>query len=259
MSLQLDRSSSVPLWNQLESILRARLDGGEFATRFPTDRELMESYGVSRHTARHAVAQLGYDGIVRRSRGIGTSVDEGTVAQTLGALYSLFHVVEEAGCTQNSDVVRLGTCVNEHAAQQLELSGDSTLVELSRVRHANGCPIAFDHVWLPFEFGAAVLDADFSHTALYDELEAVGSGRPSSGCERIRAVIPNAALRTQLELTVDDAAFQIERIGYLDDHPVEWRVTTIRSDMFNFVTDWRRGQRSETRLEQMIQVSSPRV
>ena len=61
-SKRLDRHSPVPLWTQLEQELRRRMEAGHFEQRFPTDRELMAIYEVSRHTARHAVSQLGADG-----------------------------------------------------------------------------------------------------------------------------------------------------------------------------------------------------
>ena len=81
----LDRDGDEPLWLQLEGELRRRLSLGHFAERFPTDRELMQVYGVSRHTARHAVDRLGNDGIVRRSRGVGTSVDSTALSTSSGS------------------------------------------------------------------------------------------------------------------------------------------------------------------------------
>ena len=49
--IALDRHSPLPLWAQLETDLRRRIDAGEFADgRFPTDLELTEGYDVSRHT-----------------------------------------------------------------------------------------------------------------------------------------------------------------------------------------------------------------
>ncbi|MCO4836402.1 MAG: GntR family transcriptional regulator, partial [Acidimicrobiaceae bacterium] len=55
---RLDRSSPLPLWAQLETDLRRRLEDGEFDDAFPTDLMLTEAYEVSRHTVREAVRQL---------------------------------------------------------------------------------------------------------------------------------------------------------------------------------------------------------
>ena len=47
----LDRKNPLPLWAQLVAELERRLASGAFAAGFPTDRELTETYGVSRQTA----------------------------------------------------------------------------------------------------------------------------------------------------------------------------------------------------------------
>jgi GntR family transcriptional regulator len=86
--------------------------------------------------------------------------------------------------------------------------------------------------------GAKLADHDFTHTALYAELERVGGGRPDRGWERITPVVPTATERRQLRLEKGEAAFSLERLGWLGDRPVEWRVTVIRGDRFRFVAAW---------------------
>ncbi len=186
----IDRTSPLPLWAQLEAELRRRLEVGHFEHRFPTDRELIEIYEVSRHTARHAVAKLGSDGIVKRERGIGTSIDRRQFEQSLGSLYSLFQLVESSGVEQRSRVLELERATHAEAAAQLGLAADAPLLHLSRLRLADDEPLAIDRLWLPFEIGEPLLDVDFSHTALYDELERSVGRRPTSGWERIRPVVP---------------------------------------------------------------------
>lgn len=248
----LDRDGSLALWAQLEHELRRRMEAGHFTERFPTDRELMEIYEVSRHTARHAVAQLGADGIVRRARGVGTSVDRRTFERSLGALYSLFQVVEEAGVAQHSTVRALKRVTDAEAAERLEVGADTELVLIDRIRYAADEPLAVDRIWVPFDIGAPLLDADFTHTSLYNELEEATGRRPNAGWERIRPAIPSGDDQVALGLAADQAVFSIERVGTCDGTPIEWRRTTFRGDRFTFVADWTAGQRNELRF-QMVQ------
>lgn len=248
-SSSLDRRGSVPLWAQLERELRRRMELGEFAGRFPTDRELMEIYQVSRHTARHAVSQLGASGILRRARGVGTSVDQRTFERSLGSLYSLFQLVEESGVPQHSTVRALEQVVDADAAAHLDLPPDTELVLVERIRFAGSEPLALDRIWLPADIGVALLDADFTHTSLYNELERTTGKRPNEGWERIHPAIPSADHRQCLELDEGEAVFCIERLGTFSGQPVEWRVTTIRGSRFTFVADWTAGQRNELRLK----------
>ncbi|MGA1344928.1 MAG: GntR family transcriptional regulator [Ilumatobacteraceae bacterium] len=246
----LDRGQDgLALWSQLESELRRRLDLGHFRDRFPTDRELMDIYGVSRHTARHAVNRLGADGIVRRSRGVGTLVDHQRVEQSLGSLYSLFQVVEEAGVEQRSRVLLLERTTDPVASAQLGLESGSELVVLARVRFADDEPLAIDRVWLPAEIGESLLDLDFSTTSLYDELERTVGRRPSAGWERIRAIVPEPEERALLGIDSSEAVLCIHRLGVCHDRPVEWRTTLIRGDRFGFIARWSLGQRTDLRPE----------
>ena len=244
----IDRTSPLPLWAQLEAELRRRLEVGHFEHRFPTDRELIEIYEVSRHTARHAVAKLGSDGIVKRERGIGTSIDRRQFEQSLGSLYSLFQLVESSGVEQRSRVLELERTTYAEAAAQLGLAADAPLLHLSRLRLADDEPLAIDRLWLPFEIGEPLLDVDFSHTALYDELERSVGRRPTSGWERIRPVVPRDEDRDLLGLDGLEAVFSLQRLGLLDNRPIEWRITLIRGDRFSFMADWSAGQRSGLRL-----------
>lgn len=245
----LDRDRDEPLWSQLERELRRRMEAGHFGDRFPTDRELMEIYGVSRHTARHAVGQLGADGIVRRARGVGTSVDRRTFERSLGSLYSLFQVVEECGVAQRSEVQALELVREPEAAERLGLDPDAELVFLDRIRYAGAEPLAVDQVWLPATVAMPLLQADFSHTSLYNELERAIGRRPNEGWERIRPAMPSAEVRSRLDLDEDEAVFSIERMGTCSGEPVEWRITHIRGHRFTFVADWTAGQRNELRLQ----------
>jgi GntR family transcriptional regulator len=244
----LDRDSPMPLWAQLESELQRRLRSGDFADgQFPTDVELTRSYGVGRHTVREAVRHLNKAGVLTRERGRGTVVNKSEFEQSLGTLYSLFQSVESAGVEQASEVLALEVVSDATAADRLQLAGDAQLVLLARIRFAGGDPLAVDRAWIPHDFGAPLLDVDWSRTALYAELEAVGAPVPNQGWERLTPIIPSASDRSALELRKSDAAFFLERLGSRDGVPVEWRTTIVRGDRFRFVTDWSAGAHSELR------------
>ncbi len=243
----LDRNSPMPLWAQLEAELRRRLEAGEFDERFPTDLELTESYGVSRHTVREAVRHLNKTGVLKRERGRGTVVNRSEFEQSLGTLYSLFQSVESTGVEQTSEVLALEVVQDPMAASQLGLGESTDLVLLERLRLAAGAPLAIDRIWIPADIGRPLLDVDWGHTALYAEMAKAGAPVPNQGWERLTPIIPTAADRSRLGLRKADAAFFLERLGCRDDTPIEWRTTTIRGDRYRFVTDWSAGAKSELR------------
>ena len=245
---RLDRSASLPLWAQLEVELRRALDAGMFDERFPTDLELTRRYRVSRHTVRDAVGRLQADGLLRRVRGRGTVVERPEFEQRLGALYSLFSSIEAVGVVQRSEVIDMGITTDADVAARLELDSEAELFRLARIRFADDEPLAIDTAWLSAELGRPLLEADFSRTALYDELQSRCGCRPDRGWERIAPVLPSAAERGLLNSGENEAAFQVERLGRHGDRTIEWRVTLIRGDRYRFLADWSVSASSVLRL-----------
>lgn len=243
---QIDRTSPMPLWAQLEQELRRRIAAGHFVDRFLTDRELVDVYGVSRHTAREAVDRLIADGIVERRRGQGSFVIEEAIEQRLGSLYSLFASVEAEGLRQRSTVLQLEVTKDAVAAAHLGLTAGTSLVHLARVRWAGDDPLAIDRTWLPSELALPLLTTDFSRTALYTELEDKCGIRMSGGWERIQPVVPDPEEQELLRTGPQDAAFLIERLGRDSaGRTVEWRVSLVRGDRFRFVADWSNAMAAE--------------
>ncbi|MEP1123191.1 MAG: GntR family transcriptional regulator [Ilumatobacter sp.] len=239
--MTLDRDSPMPLWAQLESMLRDRLDAGEFEDRFPTDAELVAEYEVSRHTVREAIRHLNASGILRRERGRGTVINRTTFEQPLGALYSLFRSVESSGATQRSHVLELREDHDPVIARHLGLAPDAALFHLARIRCADDEPLALDRSWLPLELARGLLTSDFERTALYDELERTVGTRPDAGWERISPVLPNPDQRATLQMRRGEAAFSLERLGTAKGRPIEWRTTLIRGARYRFVSNFAAG------------------
>lgn len=224
----------MPLWAQLHTDLRRRLEAGEFTDAFPGELALVEEYGVSRNTVREALRQLRDEGTVVASRGrrprLATHVE---IEQPLGAFYSLFASVEGAGMEQRSVVRRLEVLMDAAVAGRLGASASTPLLYLERLRLAAGEPLAVDQVWFPSDLARPLLDADFTHAGFYDELASRTGVRLTGGHEQIRAVVPSRPERALLALPAGVAAFAIDRLGYVVDRAVEWRHTLVRGDRFS--------------------------
>jgi len=235
----LDRQSPTPLWAQLHADLRRRLRAGAFADMFPGELALVAEYQVSRQTVRAALRELRTEGLVVAERGRRPRLAEPTViTQPLGALYSLFASVEAAGLRQTSIVRARDLRADGVIADRLGLEASTPLFRLERLRLADGEPLALDTVWLPADLGAPLLDADLTHTSLYDELAARAGVRLEGGREHISAVVPTRAEQRHLQITPATGALAIRRLGYAGGRPVEWRHTLIRGDRFSLLAEF---------------------
>ncbi len=234
----LDRQSPTPLWAQLHADLLRRLEVGAFEDAFPGEIELQETYEVSRHTVREALRRIRDAGLVDFGRGRPTKVKPVAIEQPLGGLYSLFREVEAQGIEQISTVLDIAIVRDPAAAVHLDLEPDVALFQLERIRLADGEPLAHDIVWLPERLGRPLLDADFSHAALYDELRARTGRRPTGGTERITAIVPTPRMRSLLRLPRGQACIRLERTGCVNGRPIEYRLTTVRADRYALLMSW---------------------
>lgn len=234
----LDRSSPLPLWAQLVAELRRRHAAGAFVSRFPSDKDLIETYGVSRQTVRDAVRHLGTTIALDRQRGRGTFVRPAEFEQPVGTFYSLFKAIEAQGVEQQSVVRAKDLRTDAAAASELGLAPEASLVYMERLRLAGGLPLALEQVWLPADLAEAVLESDFAHTALYDELRDRCGLRPTAGEERILPVVVDRAEARLLGLPAGSAAFLVERRTWVGDRILERRHTLVRGDRYAFVARW---------------------
>lgn len=227
----------MPLWAQLQQELTRRLAAGAFDSAFPGELELVEAYGVSRHTVRESLRRLRDAGVLESSRGRVTQVRR-SIEQPLGSLYSLFREVEARGMSQTNEVLALRREHHPEAAAALGLPDDTALVHLERLRLADEEPLAHDRVWLPADLAAPLLLADFTRSALYDELAARCGVRLTGGRERITACRPPTAVQKLLRLPRGQACLRVERTGSVGDRAIEHRVTLVRGDRYAVIADW---------------------
>lgn len=228
----------MPLWAQVHDDMRTRMTRGEFIDGFPPERELIEQYNVSRHTMREAMRRLHSDGLINRERGRGTFLRIQTIEQQTGSLYSLFRSVEDQGFEQRSTVLNLDQRQDTEVANELGVDAATVFVYLHRLRNADDTPFATDELWIPAELAAPLLSTDFSHTAVYTELERQCGIRPGAGWERVHPTFPTKAERVLLGISSKVPAFLVERCTSYLTRPLEWRRTVIRGDLYTFKAAW---------------------
>ncbi|MGC8480242.1 MAG: GntR family transcriptional regulator [Acidimicrobiales bacterium] len=228
-----------PLWQQVRDDLLARVAQGEIADRFPTDREIVARYGVSRHTAREAVRHIAETGMIERRRGRGgTTLRSTEFIQPLGSLYSLFQAIEAQGVRQHSKVLSVATACNDEIAGLLDRPEDTPLFLLERVRFAGQHSIAIDRAWMPLEIAEPLLGADFTHTALYDELRTRCGIVIDSGSEEIWPEVIDGEEASLLAIPDGSLGFRINRVGRAGGKPVEIRRSLLRADRTTLSVNW---------------------
>ena len=148
----LDRESAVPLYVQLEEILRAKIAGGEWKPnqRIPSENELNRLYGLSRMTARGVLTKLVGEGIVFRVPGKGTFLTARKFEAVSPAYRGVREQLEAAGYKTTTEV--LGSGVEEASVrvrERLDLPDGAQVHAIHRLRSVQGEPISLHHSYVP--------------------------------------------------------------------------------------------------------------
>jgi GntR family transcriptional regulator len=177
----------APRYREIESALRARIATLHPGQRLPSDMDLCAEFGVSRMTARHAMAQLAEEGLVRRDPGRGTFVAEPPTHRRANSLMTFSREMRRQGRVPTSRIVRrLLRAPTDAERAALRVTRDDQVVELCRVRLADGEPLAVETAVLPSRCADAVLAADLEAGSLHEAL--IGAGVvPSRGTSSIAA------------------------------------------------------------------------
>jgi GntR family transcriptional regulator len=165
------------LTERVREAIAARIASGELAPghQLPTERELSETFGVSRVTVRRAIALLAESGLVYAIQGRGTYVAPEHLAEPPNALMS-FHDLAAGntvavGATVVSATVRPAT-ISE--AEDFQIAPGAELYALERLRTLDDLPVAIDYTLVPLALNPAMPKLDWTTASLYSTLGAAG-------------------------------------------------------------------------------------
>ena len=171
----------------LDQIQHGLLRSGE---RLGAERDLAKQLGVSRSTVRQALGALESARAVRRvpGRGGGTFVRSQKVERDLSRVVGVPALLRAQGMTSGSRIINTAIAeADEETAYALELGPGAFVVDIVRIRLADGVPISLEHVRLPAHRFPQLLDLPLGGS-LYDLLEEHYETVPGEAEEHIEVV-----------------------------------------------------------------------
>jgi GntR family transcriptional regulator len=219
-------------YQEIERWLRRRVRRSAPGDPLPSESELAARYRVSRMTARQAVQNLAAEGLVQRRRGAGTFVAPRPIHRHEGALMSFTEDMRRRGLKASSRLLQAGLRAATSAdVDALRLPGAARVVAISRLRLADGVPMAIEHAALPAEC-AGVLADDLETGSLHESLAARGRV-PSVSRSWIRARLATATESRLLEIPRRSALLVERRIIYdTDGLPLEHTETAYNAESY---------------------------
>jgi GntR family transcriptional regulator len=212
------RRSRLDRARRVRDMLRSQVLAHDFGGRFPAEEELAREYQVSRNTVREALTMLVGEGVLRRRRGIGTSVVNDPLTRAYDCGRGL------------SDSISGGRQRTAHRTITMQLvpavpllrgrfgGAESEFVFWEHLTYLDGRPNATWSSYLPGHLAAPLLTHPRRDDLGLDEAFAELPGvRPDRTRRIVQARLADPRTAVLLEVEPDSAVLHIERSIFAHD------------------------------------------
>jgi len=239
----LDINSPVPLYFQLQEILRRKILDGKYnpGDLIPSEKELQELYSVSRITVRNAINGLVFEDLLIKKQGRGTTVAYPRMQEDGNStLQSFTEKMEQQGLkisTEVLDVARIPA--TERFTEHLNIGEGEEIIYSKRLRKVDGEPIALFENYICTKTGVTEKD-DFSGS-IFNLLEKK-YGIKIFGSEKvIEAGIARNEDAVLLDILAGDPVLIIRYTTFdADNNRIEYAEGIYRADRYKYMVRLKR-------------------
>ena len=231
----LDLTSAVPLYYQLQEKLRHDIDAGIYKTgeRIPTEKVLEAVYGVSRITVRKAIEALAYEGLVTKKQGKGTVVTRKLLEDDTSTLLGFTEKMEALGKKVSSEVLSIEEIqANESISKSLDIAMGENVLKIRRLRKIDNEALELFDVYIPGKYGISETE-DFSNSifGIYRKYGLI----PSYSDRTIQAINIDKDVAKLLGVHKGDAGMQLHYVTFDTKHRViEYAEGICRGDYYSY-------------------------
>jgi len=233
---RIEKTDKSPLYIKIaESVKNATqqkiLKGGDF---IPAEREFSDLLGVSRITVRKALDLLDKDGVIVRSRGLGTMIRD-TLEYSGEVATGLSQQAVLKGKKPDTLWIKKETIsCSSQIAEKLNIKQGEEVFILKRVRYIDEQAVSIEESYVP---SALIHDPDEIQLSLYDYLRSQNI-IPFRTQSRVSAKMPTEESLEKLHIDEYTPVLLIEQTAFDSaGHPIEYSINYCRGDLYVFVSE----------------------
>lgn len=243
----------MPAFRQVAADLREKITAGAYAPgeQLPSERDLVDSYGVSRPTIREAVNLLRSEGLVTAEHGRGVFVRPPASIQRV-ARTRLSREARERnrgafladaaarGFTPSTSVKIRFEQADARAAAHLAVDEGTEVTVRDRVMRADGLVVQLAVSRLPRQLtrDTAIEQVDTGPGGAYARLEEAGH-RIGSFAEHVGARMPTPDEASLMQLAVGVPVITVTRVAFGEDGtPLEMNDMVMAADRYELSYEW---------------------
>ncbi|OBF39605.1 GntR family transcriptional regulator [Mycobacterium sp. ACS1612] len=211
----------------------ADINAGEPGAKLGSERELAEHYKTSRSSLRQVLAALEEAGLVHRAigRSGGIFISHAQVQRSLSDVVGVPAFLAHQGYVAGTRVISTRITSPDRTTQKaLRIGANAFVIEIQRVRLADGSPISLELAQFPADAFPGLLEQQLGGS-IYEVLETQYGLVTARAEERIEAVNATQVEASLLGIKPKSALLLITRITY-DQHdtPCEYSRDLFRGD-----------------------------
>lgn len=238
-----NKNSHIPIYVQIEEALKQRIFLGEYdiGEAIPSERDLSDSFGVSRMTVRQAITNLVSNGMLYREKGRGTFVSTPKLEQPLNGLTGFTEDMRARGLTPSSKILKFEVQIPPFdVARELLLEEGEEVYFMVRIRNADNKPMAIERTYIPVSIFPD-LNTKLLSGSLYRIVEEQYGLTIGNAMQQMEA--SHVAKEDSKYLMLEPAAVVliIKRTSFLSNgQPFELVRSAYRADRYKFISEIQR-------------------
>lgn len=230
--------NKLPRHAQISQHLREAIEQNVYEPRekLPSEKELAEQFDVSRITVRRALQTLENEHLIQRSQGRGSFVCDPDSGQPALELTDFTEDMSLAGRQATSQVLKKELFpASQRIAFALGIEEGTKVVELTRLRLADGQPIALDKTYLPAFYAQLLEGENLEEQTIYEILETKYDITIQRGCIKIKAAALDSEWAQHLEMDPGAPVLQVERVSYtIQEKPIYYQIRFNNSNKIQY-------------------------
>lgn len=145
----------LPAYLQIHNQIKKEIDEEvwQIGQRLPSERDLAETFQVSRMTLRQAITLLVEEGVLERRVGSGTFVASTRVQEKMRGTTSFTEIMKSQGKTSSSQLISYRrTLPSKQEVEKLGINKTENIIRMERVRYADKLPVVYEVASIPEKF-----------------------------------------------------------------------------------------------------------
>lgn len=232
-----EKDNRLPLYYQLMDVIIGKIESGELKDhdKLPSERELCETYNVSRTTVRQTMQELEKEKLIYKQHGKGTFVSPKVINQSLLKFYSFTEEMKKINKIPSTKVLAFEEIESDaKTAKKMNISEGTKVYKITRLRFADDEPMMYETSYLPHSRFPELNEADLESMPMYTLFREKYEAIITKASERFAAIPTSKKEASLLNIQEGEPSLLINRISFEGDNVIEYTITIARGDKFTY-------------------------